>query len=42
MSSICAFPKDKRLKLDPSGKKDIFVRYSETLKAYAIDIHGHR
>ena len=27
-------PKDKRSKLDPSGKKGIFVGYSETSKAY--------
>jgi hypothetical protein len=26
-------PKDKRTKLDPSGKKGIFVEYSETSKA---------
>ena len=27
-------PKEKRTKLDPSGKKGIFVGYSETSKAY--------
>jgi hypothetical protein len=35
-------PKDKRSKLDPSGKKGIFVGYSETLKAYRVYIRGHR
>ena len=29
-------PKEKRTKLDPSGKKGIFVGYSESLKAYRI------
>ena len=29
-------PKEKRKKLDPSGKKGIFVGYSESLKAYII------
>ena len=29
-------PKEKRTKLDPSGKKSIFVGYSESLKAYRI------
>ena len=29
-------PKEKRTKLDPSGKKDIFVGYSESSKAYRI------
>ena len=29
-------PKEKRKKLDPSGKKGIFVGYSESLKAYRI------
>ena len=28
--------KEKRTKLDPSGKKGIFVGYSESLKAYII------
>jgi hypothetical protein len=35
-------PKDKRSKLDPSGKKGIFVGYSETSKAYRVYIPGHR
>jgi hypothetical protein len=35
-------PKEKILKLDPSGKKGIFVGYSETLKVYRVYIHGHR
>ena len=29
-------PKDKRTKLDPLGKKGIFVGYSESSKAYRI------
>jgi hypothetical protein len=35
-------PKDKRSKLDPLGKKGIFVGYSETLKAYRVYIPGHK
>jgi hypothetical protein len=35
-------PKEKRSKLDPSGKKGIFVGYSETSKAYRVYIPGHR
>ena len=33
-------PKEKRTKLEPSGKKGIFVGYSETSKAYRIYIPG--
>jgi transposase InsO family protein len=33
-------PKDKRKKLEPSGKKGIFVGYSETSKAYRIYVPG--
>jgi hypothetical protein len=33
-------PKDKRKKLEPSGKKGIFVGYSESSKAYRIYIPG--
>jgi hypothetical protein len=29
-------PKDKRKKLEPSGKKGIFIGYSESSKAYRI------
>ena len=29
-------PKEKRTKLDPSGRKGIFVGYSESSKAYRI------
>jgi hypothetical protein len=36
------FPKEKRSKLDPSGKKGIFVGYSETLKAYRVYIPSHK
>ena len=35
-------PKDKRTKLDPSGKKGIFVRYSETSKAYRVYVPGYK
>ena len=31
-------PKEKRSKLEPSGKKETFVGYSETSKAYQIYI----
>lgn len=35
-------PKEKRLKLEASGRKGIFVGYSETSKAYRIYIPGQR
>ena len=35
-------PKDKRSKLDPSGKKGVFVGYSESSKAYRVYIPGFR
>ena len=35
-------PKEKRRKLDTSGKKGIFVGYSESLKAYQIYFLGFR
>jgi hypothetical protein len=35
-------PKEKRTKLDPSGKKGTFVGYSESSKAYQIYIPGQR
>jgi hypothetical protein len=35
-------PKDKRTKLDPSGKKGIFVGYSETSKAYRVYVPGYK
>jgi hypothetical protein len=31
-------PKEKRMKLEPSGNKGIFVGYSETSKSYKIYI----
>ena len=34
-------PKEKRTKLDPSGKKGTFIGYSETSKAYKIYIPKH-
>ena len=33
-------PKEKRTRLDPLGKKGIFVGYSERLKAYRIYFPG--
>ena len=35
-------PKEKRSKLEPFGKKGIFVGYSETSKAYRIYVPGQR
>jgi hypothetical protein len=35
-------PKEKRTKLDPSGRKGTFVGYSESLKAYWIYIPSQR
>jgi len=35
-------PHEKRSKLDPSGQKGIFIRYSETLKGYQVYVLGHR
>jgi hypothetical protein len=35
-------PKEKRMKLEPSGRKGMFVGYNETLKAYWIYIPGQR
>ena len=35
-------PKEKRTKLDSSGKKGLFVGYSEQSKAYRIYILGYR
>jgi hypothetical protein len=35
-------PKEKRTKLDPSGRKGTFVGYNESLKAYRIYIPGQR
>ena len=32
--------KDKRSKLDPSGKKGVFVGYSESSKAYRVYVPG--
>ena len=29
-------PKEKRVKLEPSGKKDIFVGYNDCSKAYRV------
>jgi hypothetical protein len=34
--------KEKRTKVDPSGRKGIFVGYSDTSKANMIYIPGHR
>jgi hypothetical protein len=35
-------PKEKRTKLDPSGRKGTFVGYNESLKEYRIYIPGQR
>ena len=35
-------PKEKRYKLEPSGKKGTFVGYSESSKAYRIYVPGQR
>ena len=35
-------PKERRTKLEPSGKKGIFIGYSETSKGYRIYIPGQR
>ena len=35
-------PKEKRLKFEPSGRKGIFVGYSESSKAYRVYILGYR
>ena len=35
-------PKEKMTKLDPSGKKGIFVGYCESSKAYRIYFQGSR
>jgi len=35
-------PKEKRSKLEPTGKGGIFVSYSESSKAYRIYIFGQR
>jgi hypothetical protein len=33
-------PNDKRKKLEPSGKKGIFIGYSESSKSYRIYVPG--
>ena len=35
-------PKDKRMKLEPLGKKGTFVGYNESWKAYRVYIPGSR
>ena len=35
-------PKEKRTKLDPSGRKGIFVGYSESSKGYRIYFPGYK
>jgi hypothetical protein len=35
-------PKEKRTELDPSGRKGMFVGYSESSKAYRIYIPAQR
>ena len=35
-------PKERRTKLEPLGKKGIFVGYSEKSKGYKVYVHGKR
>ena len=35
-------PKDKRTKLDPSGRKGIFVGYDESVKGFRIHFPGNK
>jgi hypothetical protein len=35
-------PKEKRTKMEPSGKKGVFVGYNENSKAYRIYVPGQR
>jgi hypothetical protein len=35
-------PKEKRTNMEPSGKKGVFVGYSENSKAYMIYVLGQR
>jgi hypothetical protein len=35
-------PKEKRTNMEPSGKKGVFVGYSENFKAYRIYVLGQR
>ena len=42
MSNVHTHSKEKRTKLDPSGKKGIFVGYSESSKAYRIYFSGYK
>jgi hypothetical protein len=35
-------PKEKRTKMEPSGKKGVFVGYNENSKAYRIYVLGQR
>jgi hypothetical protein len=42
-SPVCILvPKEKRTKLEPFGKKDTFVGYNETSKAYRIYVPGKK
>jgi hypothetical protein len=42
-SPVCIYiPKEKKTKLEPSGKKGTFVGHSETSKAYKIYIPGQK
>jgi hypothetical protein len=42
LSSVCACSQGQKTEVGPSGKKGIFVGYSETSKAYRVYILGHR
>ena len=35
-------PKEKRTKLEPSGRKDIFIGFSEPIKGYRVYILGQK
>jgi hypothetical protein len=40
---LCIYvPKEKRTKIEPSGKKGVFVGYSENSKTYKIYVPGQR
>ena len=42
MSCVYYVPREKKTKLDPSGRKGIFVGYNESTKAYQIYISGQK
>ena len=43
MGVLCIYvPKEKRTKMEPSGKKGVFVGYNENSKSYRIYVPGQR